>query len=63
MGHTANDPADTDTGANGLRSKPALSSAKSTSTKTTLMGKRITATVTGSEGTSEFSAPRKVVAS
>ena len=115
-GPTANDPGDTDTGANNLQNKPVLSSAKKGATGTTTvrgnlnsttgktfavqffsnpsgtdegktllgsksvttngtgnvsfvfstkkqvrLGQNITATATGAYGTSEFSAPRKVV--
>ena len=38
-GNTANDPGDIDSGPNGLQNKPVLSSAKSSSTKTTIAGK------------------------
>jgi CSLREA domain-containing protein len=38
-GNTANDPGDIDTGPNGLQNKPVISSAKSSSTKTTITGK------------------------
>jgi CSLREA domain-containing protein len=113
-GNTANDPGDVDSGANGLQNKPVVTSAKNSSTKTTITGtlngarevtylirffsnpsgtdegkkfigqklvstdssgnatftfspaskvaagQNITATATASEGTSEFSAPKKV---
>jgi hypothetical protein len=116
-GNTANDTGDVDSGPNGLQNKPVLSSAKNSSTKTTITGtlnggrevtylirffsnlsgtdegkkfigqksvttdsfgnviftfsptnkvaagQNITATATASEGTSEFSAPRKVASS
>jgi len=39
QGNTANDPGDIDTGANGLQNKPVISSAKTSSTKTTITGK------------------------
>ena len=38
-GNTANDPGDIDTGANGLQNKPVISSAKTSSTKTTITGR------------------------
>jgi hypothetical protein len=38
-GNTANDPGDVDLGANGLQNKPVISSAKISSTKTTITGK------------------------
>jgi hypothetical protein len=38
-GNTANDPGDVDTGANGLQNKPLITSAKTSSTKTTISGK------------------------
>jgi CSLREA domain-containing protein len=38
-GNTANDPGDVDSGANGLQNKPVISSAKSSSTKTSIAGK------------------------
>jgi hypothetical protein len=38
-GNTANDPGDIDAGANGLQNKPVITSAKNTSTKTTITGK------------------------
>jgi hypothetical protein len=38
-GNTANDPGDVDTGANGLQNKPLITSAKTSSTKTTITGK------------------------
>ena len=37
-GNTANDPGDIDTGSNGLQNKPVISSAKTSSTKTTITG-------------------------
>ena len=37
-GNTANDPGDADSGPNGLQNKPVLSSAKNSSTKTTITG-------------------------
>jgi hypothetical protein len=39
QGNTANDPGDVDEGPNGLQNKPVVSSAKSSSTKTTIAGK------------------------
>ena len=39
QGNTANDPGDIDTGPNGLQNKPVISSAKSSSTKSTITGK------------------------
>ena len=39
QGNTANDPGDIDSGPNGLQNKPVLTSAKSSSTKTTITGK------------------------
>jgi hypothetical protein len=41
-GYTANDPGDIDTGSNGLQNKPVISSAKTSSTKTTITGKLAT---------------------
>jgi hypothetical protein len=41
-GNTANDPGDIDTGSNGLQNKPVISSAKTSSTKTTITGKLAT---------------------
>ena len=38
-GNTANDPGDVDSGANGLQNKPVITSAKTSSTKTTITGK------------------------
>jgi len=38
-GNTANDPGDLDNGPNGLQNKPVISSAKTSSTKTTIAGK------------------------
>jgi len=38
-GNTANDPGDIDSGPNGLQNKPALTSAKNSSTKTTIAGR------------------------
>ena len=38
-GNTANDPGDIDSGSNGLQNKPVLTSAKTSSTKTTINGK------------------------
>ena len=39
QGNTANDPGDIDNGPNGLQNKPVITSAKSSSTKTTIAGK------------------------
>jgi hypothetical protein len=39
QGNTANEPGDVDSGANGLQNKPVITSAKTSSTKTTITGK------------------------
>ncbi len=56
-GATANDPGDADVGANGLQNKPVISSAKTSSTKTTITAKLASAPTTTTRSSSTPTPP------